>query len=332
MSKIPFSKACCAAAFAIFALQPAQAALIEVNGIAAKVNGRVITKNEVSFMLAPLYAQLRAQYPRRGDEFNSELKEARDKILQELIDREIILDEFRQLGADIPDEVVENEIKRQINQLYNGDKAKFTNELKKSRLTMDSYRKMSKEKMIVQAMRSRQFDDAAPPLPNEIRNEYNSVKGEMRDLTKDSITFHKIFIPAQDPRNPTVTPDSQLALAEQLVKDIKAGEDIAELAKVHSKDAFAEQGGLQKDVPRMNLSAEFAAIIFDAKEGEVIGPLSDASGYTIVKPVTINYGPEPGLGEVRDMIEERVRRKKTSARYEDWIEKRRKRAMIDIKL
>ena len=31
---------------------------IEVNGIAAKVNGRVITKNQVSFMLAPVYAQL----------------------------------------------------------------------------------------------------------------------------------------------------------------------------------------------------------------------------------------------------------------------------------
>ena len=40
---------------------------IEVNGIAAKVNGRAITKNEVTFMLAPIAAQLNAQYPRRGE-------------------------------------------------------------------------------------------------------------------------------------------------------------------------------------------------------------------------------------------------------------------------
>lgn len=331
MRTLSFSSLFCATTLALVTTQPASAQLIEVNGIAAKVNGQVITKNEVAFMLAPIYAQLRAQYPRRGNEFNSKLTEARSKILQELIDREIILDEFRQLEASMPDAVIDNEIKRQINELYNGDKSKFTEELRKSRLTMDSYRKMTKEKMIVQAMRSRQFDDAAPPLPNEIRNEYEAIKNEMRDLSKDTITFHKIFIPAQDPSNPAATPDSQLALAEQLVGEIKEGKDITELAKVHSKDAYAGQGGLQENVPRMDLSAEFAAIIFDAKEGEVIGPLSDASGYTIVKPVTIQYGPVPSLGEVRDIVEERVRRKKTSAQYEDWIEKRRKRAMIDIK-
>jgi hypothetical protein len=32
------------------------------------------------------------------------------------------------------------------------------------------------------------------------------------------------------------------------------------------------------------------------------------------------------------MMEERVRRKKTSAQYERWIEVRRKRAMVDIRI
>jgi hypothetical protein len=56
---------------------------VEVNGIAAKVNGRVITKNEVSFMLAPIYAQLASQFPRRGAEFERQFKIARDGIVQE---------------------------------------------------------------------------------------------------------------------------------------------------------------------------------------------------------------------------------------------------------
>lgn len=320
------------AALGMISIDFSSAQPMEVNGIAAKVNGRVITKNEVSFMLAPIHAQLRAQYPRRGEEFKAKLSEARDKILEELIEREIILDEFRQLNATIPDQVVENEINRQIDKLYSGDKAKFNAELKKNRMTMNSYRQMSKEKMIVQAMRQSQFDDAAPPLPNEIRNEYNRIKNDLRDVSKDRISFHKIFIPAKDMNKPEVTEEVQLALAEELVKDIKAGKDIAEIAKTHSKDAFADQGGLQEDVPRLDLSAEFAAIIFDAKEGEVIGPLSDKSGFTIVKPIEIKMGPVPSLGEVREIVEQRVRRKKTSAQYDDWIKKRRERAMIDIKI
>jgi len=305
---------------------------VEVNGFAATVNGRVITKNEVSFMLAPIFAQLATQFPRRGPEFERQFMEAQQKVLQELIDRQIILDEFKAIGASIKPSVIEEEIKRQMRELYNGDEAKFREELKKSRLTMDGYRKLTEEKMVVQAMRANQFADAPPPLPNEIQNEYNEIKSTLRDTSKDKISFRKIFIPSQDPENPLATPETQLALAEDLANQISEGASFEELAKTHSKDAFSETGGLQENIPRTDLSPEFAAIIIEAPEGKVIGPLLDPRGFTIVKITGKDLGPSPGLGEVRPMIEERVRRKKTSAQYDRWMETRRKRAMIDIKL
>jgi peptidyl-prolyl cis-trans isomerase SurA len=305
---------------------------IEVNGIAAKVNGRVITKNEVSFMLAPIYAQLVSQFPRRGAEFDRQFKIARDGVVQELIDRQIILDEFKQLGASIKNNLIEDEVKRQIRELFNGDTVKFQQELKRSRLTMDGYRKITKEKMIVQAMRANQFSDAPPPLPNEIQNEYEATKMTLRDTTKDRISFQKIFIPRADPQNPLSAPESQLALIEDLAKQVNQGKDFGELAKTHSRDAFAAQGGVQKNVPRPDLAPEFAAVIFESKTGQLVGPIQDASGFTIVIPTQIDYGPCPPLdGKVREMIEERVSRKKTHAQYERWIESRRKRSMIEIK-
>jgi peptidyl-prolyl cis-trans isomerase SurA len=305
---------------------------VEVNGIAAKVNGRVITKNQVSFMLAPVYAQLAAQFPRRGAEFERQFNEAKTRIIQELVDRQIILAEFKQLGASIKPYIIDQEIKRQMRELYNGDDEKFRTELKRSRLTMEGYREMTREKMIVQAMRAQQFSDAPPPLPNEIQKEYSEAKSSLRDVSKDVITFRKIFIPASDPQNPAATPDTQLALAEDICKQLGEGKHFDELARAHSKDAFAEQGGMQENVPRTDLSPEFAAIIFEAPVGKIVGPLMDPQGFTIVQPVMINFGPAPSLGEVREMIEERVRRKKTSAQYDRWIESRRKRAMIDIRM
>ena len=308
------------------------AAPVEVNGIAAKVNGRVITKNQVNFMLAPVYAQLVTQFPRRGPQFESKFNEAKANIIQELIDRQIILDEFKQLGASIKPNLIDEEIKRQMRELYNGDEVKFREELKRSRLTMEGYREMTLEKMVVQAMRAQQFSDAPPPLPNEIQKEYDAVKSSLRDVSKDVITFQKIFIPASDPQNPLATPETQLVLAEGLAKQLAEGKDFTELAKAQSKDAFADNGGLQENVPRTDLSAEFAAIIFDAPVGKTVGPLLDRLGFTLVKPVKVDLGPAPALDDkVREMIEERVRRKKTSEQYERWIESKRKRAMIDIK-
>jgi len=311
---------------------PSNGSPVEVNGIAAKVNGRVITKNQVSFMLAPIYAQLATQFPRRGPEFEKQFNEAKKKVIQELVDRQIILAEFKQLGATIKPFIIDQEIKRQMRELYHGDDAKFRHELKRSRLTMDGYREMTREKMVVQAMRAQQFSDAPPPLPNEIQNEYNEVKSTLRDVTKDVITFRKIFIPASDAQNPAATPETQLALAEDLVKQLGQGAKFEDLARIHSKDAFAQQGGLQENVARTDLAPEFAAIIFDASVGKIVGPLMDPQGFTIVQPLKIDLGPAPSLSEVREMIEERVRRKKTSAQYERWIEARRKRAMIDLRM
>ncbi len=308
-----------------------EAAPVEVNGIAAKVNGRVITKNEVAFMLAPIFAQLATQYPRRGPQFEKSFKDARTKVVQELIDRQIILDEFKQLGATIRPSVVDDEIDRQVQDLYNGNQSKFREELKKSRLTMDGYRDMTREKMVVQSMRAQQFSDAPPPLPNEVANEYSKVKESLRDVSKDKVTFRKIFIPASDPEAPLATPDSQLALAEEIAKKLRSGADFAETAKSTSKDAFAAEGGLQERLPRTDFTPDFASIVFQSEVGEVVGPLLDPRGFTIIKVVEKHLGPSPPLSKVRPMIEERVRRDKTSVQYERWIEGRRKRAMIEIR-
>lgn len=313
---------------------PLSAGPIEVNGIAAKVNGRVITKNQVSFLLAPEYGRLVAQFPRRGPQFEAKFKETKAKIMQELIDRQIILDEFKQLGAFIKPNLVDEEIKRQMRVLFNGDEVKFREELKRSRLTMEGYREMTKEKMVVDSMRQQQFssDKSPPPLPTEIQNEYNEIKPNLRDVTKDVITFQKIFISATDETNPLVTPETQLALAEDIAKQLGEGKDFAGLAKAHSKDAFAETGGLQENVPRTDLSPEFASIIFEMPVGKIAGPLLDRQGFTIIKPIKIQLGPSPPLdAKVREMVEERVRRKKTSVQYDRWIESKRKRAMIDIR-
>jgi len=309
--------------------------LVEVNRLAASVNGLPITAKEVGVMLAPEIGRLSAEFPRRGPEFERQLKEARDRVLQELVDRQLIMSEFSELqkeGARLPDRVVDQEIKRQVQELYNGDMQQLREELAKARMGMASYRELTRDKLIVQAMRQEKFRDAPPPLPSEVRQEYAEAKSNLRDTSQDVITFRKIFLPRLDPSNPLATPDSQLALAESIAEELRDGADFAELARAHSQDAFADQGGLQEDVPRPDLSPEFAAILFDAEIGKVVGPLQDRAGFTIAIVDEIKEGPPPPLSEVRELIEQRVRAKKTSERYDTWIEQLRRQAMIDIRM
>mgnify|MGYP000032397121 CR=1 FL=1 len=314
-----------------------QSGLVEVNRIAAKVNGKIITAKDLRVMLAPEISRLMAEFPRRGPEFERQAKELQDQILQELIDRQLIMSEFEKLkkqkGADLPDKVVDREIDRQIETLYNGNRQKFREELDKARMGMESYRKLTKEKLIVQAMRSEKFKDAPPPLPGEVRAEYEESKSKLRDTSKDVIDYRKIYLRRFDPANPLATPDTQLTLAESLAEQLRNGADFAELAEKHSQDAFADEGGLQTEVPRTDLSPEFAAILFDAEVGKIVGPLEDPAGFTIARVERIDPGPVPPLDdEVRELMENRVRAKKSSERYDEWIADIREKAMIDVRI
>jgi len=135
-----------------------------------------------------------------------------------------------------------------------------------------------------------------------------------------------------DPQNPAATPDVQLAKIEDIAKQLQAGKDFTELAKANSMDAFAEQGGVQENVPRTDLSPEFAAILFEVEPGKIVGPLQDPSGFTLIKVTKKELGPPPPLSQVREQLEERVRRKKTSTEYERWIATKRKHAVIERKI
>jgi len=146
----------------------------KVNGIAAIANGRVVTINEVAFMLAPVRARLAIKHPRMGDTFKAELEKSKKKILGELIDRQLIIHQFNDMGAQIPEHAIKADIKRQIDRTYNGSEKKFREQLKKSNLSYTKYLQLTKDKLIGQAMRAQHFNDPAPATEAELIAEYNN--------------------------------------------------------------------------------------------------------------------------------------------------------------
>jgi len=305
----------------------------EVTGIAAKVNGHVITKNEVNYHLTPYRQQLDAQMPRKGEMYDELINKARTSILDSLIERELILSEFHtKIKGKIPAHAIDEEIKRQIRELYNNSRSEYVKALRESGMTPQQHRRETEKKLIVQAMRAQQFSNSVPPLPDEVRTEYNKHKLKMRDITGDALEFHKIYIPKRDPENPLLTPEVQLQLAEDIVAQLKKGANFAELAKKHSADSYAEDGGKVEKTLRTDLSPAFAAILMETDNGKVLGPLEDARGFTIVRVDKKYYGPVPPLSDVRSNIESRVRTRKNKARQDRWIKRLHDNAMIDIKI
>ena len=318
---------------ALLAVPVAQSAPKEgvVNRIAATVNGRPITASEVRARLAPYFRELMMLYPRQGPRFNSELVAAKKSVLNDLIERELVLSDFETKGFTIKEDQVEDEINRRILVMFNGNRSEFLNSLRQSGMNYTEYRESVRKEITVSAMRGMRYERGIPPTPDEISEEYEATKSEYRDILKDSITYSKIFIPAMDPEDPMMTPEDRYKLALRLREDIEKGKiSFAEAARQYSRDAHAADGGKWPSLRRDELAVEFANVVFAAQPGQLVGPLLDPAGFTIVKVQSKKLAAAPALSspDIKKRVDDAVRRKKSESRYRQWVERLRDKAVI----
>ena len=116
---------------AISFLSPGNGAPVVLNGIKAVVNGEPITQNMVDqtvrtqvqvWLMGNKGMVSRSQAER-------EIREMEDSALDDLIDRKLVLSEFKRLGGDIKDQYIDESVNRFIKDRFEGDRDKFIAEL-----------------------------------------------------------------------------------------------------------------------------------------------------------------------------------------------------------
>src|SRR5438094_7760551 len=152
---------CCAA----FAQEP-----MAVDGIAAVVNGDVITISQVRSLSAPREKQLRAQYT--GQELEKQLKATWELALKDLIDRQLVLQAFKKEKYEIPDHFVEQRMHEIIRESFGGDRNTFIKTLEAQEYTLGEFKQKEMESIIVQAMRGKNVKKENMVVPPPKIEEY----------------------------------------------------------------------------------------------------------------------------------------------------------------
>lgn len=91
-----------------------------LDGLAAVVNDDVITFSQVRELVSARENSLRQTY--QGQELLEKIKETRMAAVNDLIDRQLILQEFKKNKFNIPDFVVEDRIQTIIREEFRGDR------------------------------------------------------------------------------------------------------------------------------------------------------------------------------------------------------------------
>src|SRR4029077_20570465 len=87
-----------------------------VDGIAAVVNGEVITDSQVRALSAPEEKMLRQQYT--GPDLGKKLTDLRQLALKDLIDRRLVIQAFKKESYEIPDHLVDQRVQQIIRESF----------------------------------------------------------------------------------------------------------------------------------------------------------------------------------------------------------------------
>ena len=166
-------------------------------------------------------------------------------------------------------------------------------------------------------------------LDNETREYYENHPQEF--VTEARVKLAQIFLEI-----PSGSTPEQIELvrqkAEQIQLLIDDGADFSELAMKYSEGPYREKGGVIGIVGHKEILPELEETVFSLKTGEVSEAKQTTYGFHLLKALEAMPSRKIEFEEAKPFIEGRMNEIKRNEKYEEWIEKLREDAYIEIKL
>ena len=302
--------------YAAFAQEPQV-----VDGIAAVVNGEVITYSQVRALSAPREKLLRSQLT--GKDLEKKLIELRELALKDLIDRRLVIQAFKKESYQIPDHIVDQRVHDIIRESFGGDRNTFIKTLEAQSYTLGEFKEKELERIMVSAMRSHNVKTNSIISPTKVEDYYRKHHEEF--TSKEQIKLRMIMISGQ---KDTASAPAQKALAEEVLGKLAGGAEFDRTAQVYSEDSTRDNGGDWGWIERNTLAAPLEKFAFNMPVGRISNIIDYAGNYYIIKVEDKRGGTTRSLAEARDDIEKKLLQEEAQGIQERWIAGLRAKAYI----
>jgi peptidyl-prolyl cis-trans isomerase C len=242
------------------------------------------------------------------------------QIMPTLVEVEIAKAYAEENGITVSEEDVNQEIetiKDQIAQqaqaqgMNVGREAAFQQALQQAGITEEQLRAQIREQLPVQKVQERVAGDAEASQ-EEVEKFYEENKEAQFTTPEQRCARHILFN------------KDQKAKAEEVKGQLQNGADFAELAKEFSQDpGSAENGGDLGCLGQGETVPNFEEAVFNAEEGEIVGPVETEFGYHVIEVTDIRQQSTQPLEEVEAQIREQLSAEIQTEEFGAWIQKQR---------
>jgi parvulin-like peptidyl-prolyl isomerase len=289
-----------------------------LNGIAAIVNSDVITYSQVEEVVGTRERSMAGQL--QGQELADKVKDLRMQAVQLLIDNQLIIQDFTKNKFSIPDYIVDQQVQARIKEQFGGDRAAFIRTLAAQGMTMDKFRTMVRDDIIVQAMRQKNVHDDSIISPSQIADYYKKSISDY--TTPEKIHLRMIVIKKNG--------DTGKQMAEEVRQKVIGGADFDKLAQMYSEDSTQDSGGDWGWIDKTVLNESLTKIAFSLKPGQVSDVVELAGSYYLLYVQEKQPEVVKSMKDVHDDIENKLLEQQRQQQEEKWIGELRKKAYIWI--
>lgn len=322
---------------------PAVGAERPLDGIAAVVEGKPITRSDIEIAAAPAENQLRGRMdeliesiqerdggiaPSTRQELDRQFRQQIESIyataLEELVERKLILAEFekQKLDESIIKGLVDDKLEEVIRERFDNDPLNLTKTLSEQGETIESYRRKLREQQIIEIMTARELSFDFTVSPNKVRNYYESHPDE---FTVDQSVKLRAIVISKAVHGPDAGP-----ICEEIVQKIESGVPFAEMAGVYSDDPSRRQDGDWGWIRQQDqvLREDLAALAFSLRKGDRSEITERPDAFYVMQVEDVKGGKLRALSEVRDEIVAYLEAEEQNRRKKIWINRLKDEAYI----
>ena len=307
------------------------------DGIAAVVNDKVITYVQINQQVGETEKLLRQSF--QGEELFQRVKEAKLNVLKALIDRELIIQDFKKAGGFIPDTYTNERINDIIRNEYGGDRVAFIKTLYERGVTMQKYRDEIQDTAIVGYMRNKNVIQTILVSPYQIEQYYqHNLRLFQQDeqIKVSTIVLRKALFPSQKTSSDgkQISYDPQEQIAKEILYKLDTGADFAELAKSYSEGSNKNDGGELGWVTQDGKTAirpDLWPAIAKLQPGQHTDVIPTNDGfYYILQVEDRKKSSVTALEDVRAQIEQTIINEESQLRQQQWLDSLRSKAFIKM--
>lgn len=298
-----------------------------VDSVAAMVDDEVILLSEIRGQVYSQMDELQQSGITKA-EYTRQVSRLLHETLEESIETKILYGEAVRMGVEVHDSEVENRIDT-LRATFDTEEA-FMGFLDRAGESLSDYRKQQRKKIMAQYMsgtKMRELRKGIVIAEAEVTQYYTEHKQDY--IQPEQIRIRQIMLRA---RRGTDERAQAIATLKQLRDSIVAGADFEAIAKEHSQDQAAEDGGLIGWQQRGQLVPAIERVAFALEKGTVSEIVETQFGVHLLRVDDRLSADTLPLDEARALIEPQLRAQEANTLYEKWIQDLRRHSNVRVYL